>query len=183
MTTTQKTIIESILAAYPVCQYAFLTPQDLEFPRRVRTICETECPRYNTTWACPPAVGSVEECRERCFSYADVLLVTTLAEVEDTGLLEETLKTREAHEEVMRGLIRDLKKEGIEGFALSTESCDICPTCAYPDAPCRFPDKMIPCVESYGILVTAAAEKAGIDFFYDSRTVTWFGMLFYNRIR
>ncbi|MDO5422840.1 MAG: DUF2284 domain-containing protein [Eubacteriales bacterium] len=179
MTQEQQEKIEQLLAAYPVCQYAFLKPEDLEFPERVRIICETECPRYNTTWACPPGVGTVEACREKCLQYSDVLLVTTLAEVEDTALLEETLKTREAHEEVMRGLRADLKKEGIDALALSTESCDICETCAYPDAPCRFPEKMIPCVESYGILVTSAAEKGGIDFFYDSQTVTWFGMLLF----
>ena len=91
--------------------------------------------------------------------------------------MEETLKTREGHEEVIRSLRKDLKEAGWQVLALSTESCEICPKCAYPDAPCRFPEKMIPCVESYGILVTDAAEKGGIDFFYDSNTVTWFGML------
>ena len=180
MTKEEQTEIEGIIAAYPVCQYAFLKPEEIEFPERVRIICETECPRYNTTWACPPGVGEVEECRRRCLSFQDVLLVTTLAEVSDTSLMEETLKTREGHEKVMRGLCRDMKKAGFRVLPLSTESCDICPDCTYPKAPCRFPDKMIPCVESYGILVTAAAERAGIDFFYDSGTVTLYWMIFFT---
>ena len=177
MTQEQQETIEALIAQYPVCQYAFLKPEDLTFPERVRQICESECPRYGTTWACPPGVGTVEECRKECLEYEDVILVTTLAEVEDTAILEETLKTREGHEEVIRALRKDLKEAGWQVLALSTESCEICPKCAYPDAPCRFPEKMIPCVESYGILVTDAAEKGGIDFFYDSNTVTWFGML------
>ena len=52
MTKEEQTEIEGIIAAYPVCQYAFLKPEEIEFPERVRIICETECPRYNTTWAC-----------------------------------------------------------------------------------------------------------------------------------
>lgn len=104
MTEEQQETIESLIAQYPVCQYAFLKPEDLTFPERVRQICESECPRYGTTWACPPWVGTVEECRKECLEYEDVILVTTLAEVEDTAILEETLKTREGHEEVIRSL-------------------------------------------------------------------------------
>ena len=141
MTEEQQETIESLIAQYPVCQYAFLKPEDLTFPERVRQICESECPRYGTTWACPPGVGTVEECRKECLEYEDVILVTTLAEVEDTAILEETLKTREGHEEVIRSLRKDLKEAGWQVLALSTESCEICPKCAYPDAPCRFPQK------------------------------------------
>ena len=95
--------IEEFICQYPVYQYAFFSPEDIEFSERVRWICQNECERYDTTWACPPGVGEVEECRRRCLSFQDVLLVTTLAEVSDTSLMEETLKTREGHEKVMRG--------------------------------------------------------------------------------
>lgn len=180
MTQEQKSKIEEILCAYPVCQYAFLKPAQLTFPAMVRRICEQECPRYGSTWACPPGVGTVEECKEKCLSYTDLLLVTTLAEVSDTALMEETLPTRQAHEEVMRGIRRDMQAAGFDPFALSTDSCDVCEHCAYPDAPCRHPERMIPCVESYGILVTDIAEKGGIEFFYDTHTVTWFGLLLFH---
>ena len=61
----------------------------------------------------------------------------------------------------------------------STEACTICEDCAYPDAPCRFPDMMYPCVESHAILVTDLAEKYGIEFL-SGNVVTWFSILFYK---
>ena len=63
---------------------------------------------------------------------------------------------------------------------LSTESCAICEKCAYPDAPCRHPDRMFPCIESYGILVTELAEKNGITFMGGSGLVTWFSLILYK---
>ena len=64
-------------------------------------------------------------------------------------------------------------------YGLSTEACAICPTCAYPDAPCRHPERMFPCVESHGIVVTALAEQFGIDYLLGD-AVVWFSLLFYR---
>lgn len=50
--------IEATLSAYPVCEYAFVKPKELPFRDEVRYICRTECPRYGTSWSCPPAVGT-----------------------------------------------------------------------------------------------------------------------------
>ena len=65
-------------------------------------------------------------------------------------------------------------------LTLSTESCAIGKKCAYPDAPCRHPDRMFPCVESYGILVTDLAEKSGISFMNGAGVVTWFSLILYR---
>ena len=56
----------------------------------------------------------------------------------------------------------------------------ICEHCAYPDAPCRHPDKMFPCIESYGILVTDLAEKYQITFMNGGNVVTWFSLILYE---
>ena len=57
--------------------------------------------------------------------------------------------------------VRDfLEGEGYETFTLSTESCDFCERCAYLDGePCRFPEHMHPCLESYGVVVSEIVEK------------------------
>ena len=55
--------LEEFICQFPVYQYAFFKPEEIDFSFRVRWICEKECERYNSTWACPPAVGTVEECR------------------------------------------------------------------------------------------------------------------------
>ena len=172
--------IEEQLTQFPVCEYAFIDPADLEFLDRVRYICETECPQYGKSWSCPPAVGTVEECKERCSHFTEGFIFTTISEVNDISNMEETLATRMDHEEITRQ-IRDLFAEQTNDLqVLSTESCAICKTCAYPDAPCRHPDRMFPCVESFGILVTDVAEKYGISFMNGANVVTWFSLILYR---
>lgn len=172
--------VESILTEYPICQYGFLKSKEIVFSERVRYICEIECERFGRSWSCPPAVGTVSACREFCTSYTYALLFTTLAEVTDLADMEETLATRIQHEKVVKEVCRKLAGLGEAYFALSSESCAICSSCAYP-APCRHPEYMLPCIESQGILVTDAAEKCGIEYFYDSNTVNWYGLIFFHR--
>lgn len=180
MTDERKRQIEEQLSVLPLAQYAWIRPEELQFPEQVRYICETECPRYGTSWACPPAVGTVAECREKCLSYEEGFLFTTFSEVPDIADLEQTLAYRAGHEEITRQ-VRDIFKEhGFEVMALSTESCAVCGKCAYPEGACRHPDRMFPCVESYGILVTDLAEKHDIEFMYGGNVVTWFSLLLFR---
>lgn len=172
--------LEAQIAEYPVCEYAFIKTEDIRFLESVRYICETECPQYGHSWSCPPAVGTVEECEKRCSGYTGGFLFTTIAEVDDIADMESTLATRMEHEEITRN-IRDLfKSQCTELLVLSTESCAICEKCAYPDGPCRFPDRMFPCIESFGILVTELAEKYNISFMNGANVVTWFSLLLYQ---
>lgn len=173
-------LLETQITEYPVCEYAFVNIDEIAFLDQVRYICETECPQYGHSWSCPPAVGTVEECRKRCGAYTGAFLFTTIAEVSDIADMKETLATRMDHEEITRH-IRDLFLEQCQAVqVLSTESCAICDTCAYPDAPCRCPDRMFPCIESYGILVTDLAEKHGITFMNGANVVTWFSLILYG---
>ncbi len=174
-----KAAIEQQLAELPLFQYDWITTSELVFSERVRYICQTQCPMYNTTWACPPAVGTVEECKARCLSYPEALMMTSITEVSDIANLEETLATRAPHEELTRQVRDMIAAQGAETCALSTEACAICQHCAYPDAPCRHPDKMFPCVESQGILVTDLAEKHGLDFM-NGNIVVWFSLILFK---
>ena len=170
--------LEEFISQFPVYQYAFFSPRELAFSERVRTICRQECSRYGTTWACPPAIGTVEECRNRCLDYGECFLFSTVAEVSDVANLEETLATRKEHETITAAIEQFLRQRGANCMALSTESCDLCEHCTYPDAPCRFPDKMHPCVESHGIVVCQLAEKYGMDFTLSTTQILWFGLIF-----
>ncbi|MDO4344410.1 MAG: DUF2284 domain-containing protein [Eubacteriales bacterium] len=171
--------IDQWIAQFPVCQYEIVPSEKIPFSEKVRFICREECERYGKSWSCPPAVGSVEECRQRCLEYPRALVFTTLAEVNDMAVMAETLATRGGHEKISRAICRELEDRGYSCLCLSSESCQICESCAYPEA-CRHPEAAIPCVESYGILVTELAEMCGMDFYYDSHTVTWFGLIFFK---
>lgn len=171
--------LEGLISEYPLIQYEICESSELVFSEKVRAICRQECERYGKSWSCPPGVGEVETCRQKCISYPKVLIFTTWAEVTDSAVFEEALASRRQHEKITREMLETFRQHGIDCFALSGDSCQICDTCAYPK-PCRHPDKAIPCIESYGILVPPTAEKFGIEFYTDSHTVTWFGMIFFR---
>ncbi len=172
-------LLQSQLSELPLLQYEFFDTDRLEFSERIRYVCRTECPMYNTNWACPPAVGTVEECRARCMAFPHGLLIATVQEA-DTANLEASLATRAPHEEITRQVTALVAAQGVHTLTLSTESCVHCAHCTYPDAPCRHPDKMFPCVESHGIVVTALAEQFGIDFYAGADLVTWFSLILFD---
>ncbi len=176
-----KETIEANILELPLMQYEWLTPKELTFKEEVRQICMQECPMYGKSWSCPPAVGTVEECKMHCEEYTGVFLFTTIAEVSDIANMDETLKTRFEHEEITRALGKKFREAGADVMLLSSESCAICDTCAYcENTECRHPEYMIPCIESQGILVTALAEKCDIPFLDSMTTVQWFGLILYR---
>ena len=175
-----KNKLEEKLSELPLYIYDFLDPQELEFSERIRWICQNECPKYGTTWACPPGVGTVSECQERCMVYHNCLLISSIAEVADIADIDETLATRPAHEELTEQVGALLKEQGVQPYILSTQACAICDRCAILDnQPCRFPDKMHPCVESHGINVVPILERLGLEFQFGSNIVTWISLLLY----
>lgn len=172
--------LEAQLAPLPLVAYDFFTTDELEFSDRVRHICRAECPMYNTTWACPPAVGTVGECRTRVMAFREGLMIATAAEVGDIADIRQTLATRAPHEAITRRVTGLVRQQANETFTLSTEACAICRRCSWPKGPCRRPDIMFPCVESHAILVTDLAEKHGIEYQSEGNIVTWFSLIFYR---
>lgn len=172
--------MEEELRQFPLLETAYLKTEQIEFLQRVRTICETECPRYGTSWSCPPAVGTVDECRERSQKLPDCFVFSTIAEVEDITSMEQTLNTRMEHEEITRQVAAIFRRHYGRVIVLSTESCDQCSHCTYPDAPCRKPERMFPCVESYGILVTSLAQSGGMSFENGANVITWFSVILFD---
>ena len=146
-----KEKFEDFIAQYPIFEYRLLDTADIKVQERVRTICKQECERYGSTWACPPAVGELPECEKKIHSFPQAIFFSSVAEVSDMMNMEEMLSTRMAHEDLTEKVRDFLEGEGYETFTLSTESCDYCKRCAYLDGkPCRFPEHMHPCLESYG---------------------------------
>lgn len=175
-----RELLEEKLADLPLYIYDFIDPKELEFSDRIRWICEHECPMYGRSWACPPGVGSVCHCQKKCLSYENCLMISTIVEVADITNINETLATRPEHEAVTNQ-VRDLMRQlGTDPYILSTEACALCDRCAILDGqPCRFPEKMHPCVESHGINVVPVLEDRGLEFQFGANVVTWISLLFY----
>ena len=173
-------LLEQQLSELPLYIYDFFDPRELEFSSRIRWICEHECPMYGKSWACPPGVGSVDTCRQVCMAYDHCLLISSIVEVRDIADMDETLATRPDHEALTEQVRELMKEQGVDPFILSTEACTVCERCAILDGqPCRFPEKMHPCVESHGINVVDVLERRGLDFQFGANVVTWISLLFY----
>ncbi len=173
-------LLEAGLAQLPLFSYHWIDPKSIDFSDRIRWICRQECPMYDKSWACPPAVGEVSACRERCLQFEKCLMIVTMTEVSDIANIQETLATRPEHEAVTGQVQALFRAQGLEPYILSTEACAECERCAWLDGqPCRFPERMHPCVESHGINVIPLFEELGIPFIYGENIVTWVSLLFF----
>ena len=175
------TSLEAALSVLPLYEYFEFTTDELTFSDRIRWICEHECPMYGKSWACPPGVGTVGNCKVKCLGYKKGLCVSTIVEVADISDIDETLATRPDHEAVTEQVAELMKQSGArETYILSTEACAVCDRCAILDGqPCRLPERMHPCVESHGINVVPMLESHGLEFQFGANVVTWISLLFY----
>lgn len=173
--------LEQALSELPLYVYFDIDPKGLVFSSRIRWICENECPMYGKSWACPPAVGDVPHCQETCLAYEKCLLIGTITEVADVMNIEGTLATRGDHEAITNHVRGFFREQGVEPYILSTEACAHCERCAVLDyQPCRYPERMHPCLESHGINIIPTLEEKGLEFIYGENIVTWYSLFFYN---
>ena len=146
----------------------------------VRNMCAANlCQHYDKSWSCPPACGDIEEYEQRMRAFDQCVVVQSVGQMEDPYDIETVMETATTQDDRFRGLVKQLQEQDFAFMALGAGACMLCKTCTYPDAPCRFPDKMYPCVESHAIIVTDIAEQYGIEFI-SGNVVTWFSILFYR---
>ncbi|MGX8775162.1 MAG: DUF2284 domain-containing protein, partial [Bacillota bacterium] len=122
---------------------------ELEFEGWVRDFCGT-CPQRNRTWACPPAVGTLDECRERCLSYSNMLLFDRVYPI-TSSFDSEGIQNAMNHFKDTVDRFSELVKPLVgRCMFLANEGCSRCGECTWPDAPCRFPDMLYHTIEGYG---------------------------------
>lgn len=162
-------------------EYGLLDTRDLVFYPEVRDMCaKNTCRAYGTTWACPPAVGTLEECREKVLGYGKMLLLSVKYDLEDSFDFEGMTEGMHSFKRTMERFESLIEGEVTDYFIFSNEGCGKCKTCTYPDAPCRFPDKLHPSLEGYCFMVSELAKQAGIHYINGANTVTYFGGILWN---
>lgn len=173
--------IEEVAAESGLFETGWLDVGELKFYPEVRKICEgNSCRNYGSSWACPPAVGTMEECRERVRRYDKMLLFSVKYALEDSfdfdGMaagLRSFKKTVDVFHRGVRPLLPDC-------LLLSNEGCGRCDACTYPQAPCRFPEWLHHSLEGYGFVVNELARQAGIHYNNGANSVTYFGALLFR---
>lgn len=170
------------MQAIGISQYGVIKSQQIIFSEEVRDICEkNSCRNYGTTWACPPAIGTLEACREKSLSFEHALVFNAVYPLEDSFDFEGMTQGHKMFKDVCDRLYSLVENQQTEFILLSNESCIRCNSCTYPDTPCRFSKNLYPSIEGYGILVANLAESANIKYINGQNTVTYFGMLLYDR--
>ena len=174
-------MLKQFFASFGFYEFGIADTAGIRFRQDIRAMCEVNtCRAYGTTWACPPAVGTVEECGERVRQYDKMVVLSGKYELDDSfdyeGIQEGAKKFRESS----RALNQLLRERFSDYFMLSNEGCDLCSKCTYPDAPCRFPDRAMGSLEGYGIFVSELATQAGMKYNNGPNTVTFFGALICN---
>ena len=158
-----------------------ISTAEIVFDQKIRKLCEQNvCRLYGTSWACPPAVGTVEECRARCLRYASAMVFNAVYPLEDSFDYEGMQRGHGAFKELCDRLYT-LAKAGLPSFLiLSNEGCGRCECCTYPTAECRKPERLFPSLEGFGIHVAKLAESAKVKYINGENTVTYFGMLLFD---
>lgn len=172
---------DSILQQIGIYQFGLIEAKEIVFSNEVRRLCEQNvCGGYGTTWTCPPAVGTIEECKEKCLKYTKALVFSAKFSLEDSFDYEGMVHGQSEFKKVSDRLASLMEEKQLSDFLLlSNEGCMRCKECTYPHKPCRFPEKLFPSVESYGIMVNALAKSAKINYVNGQNTVTYFGLLLY----
>ena len=162
-------------------EWGLIKTAALRFYPQIRQICEgNSCRGYGKTWACPPAVGTLEECTNRVLRYENMLLFSQKFELEDSFDFESMEHGMKTFKVTVDRFAEAVKEHMDDSLILSNEGCGRCRDCTYPDSPCRFPDKLYPSIEGFGFIVSELAQQAGIKYNNGPNTVTFFGAVLYN---
>ncbi|MDR1299080.1 MAG: DUF2284 domain-containing protein [Oscillospiraceae bacterium] len=146
----------------------------LEFLQDVRDMCAADkCHNYGRSWSCPPAAPGLDEMRDKVRGYSDGLLVQTVGQLEDSLDYEEMMAAAKRHAENFDRLRDVLKADFPNMYPMGAGGCARCRPCAYPDAPCRFPDKLTYSMEACGLFVSRVCTDNGMKYNHGKDTICY----------
>lgn len=157
--------------------------EDIPFCPELRQLCESnQCGNYGKSWTCPPAVGKVEDLMRQAKGYQSALVYQTVSQLEDSFDIEGMQEGAKRHNSITDKVSKQVREVlGSDILQLSAGGCPICEVCAKKEEkPCRYPDRALASLETYGIFVSQLAELAGMKYINGVNTVTYFGAFFFH---
>lgn len=154
----------------------------IPFRPEFRAACEmNSCGKYGRCWMCPPDVGPIGPMIELAKGYDKAFVFQTIGQLEDSFDIEGMEEAAVIHNKVAQALAGEVAPQ-LEGpLLMGAGACHVCERCASLDnEPCRFPDKAIASLESYGIAVSELAAICGLNYINGENTVTFFGAILYG---
>jgi predicted metal-binding protein len=158
-------------------------PLKIKVYSEVRDACvEDKCGSYGKNWACPPACGTLEDCEDRIRGCKSGLIMQTTGVLTDEFDWDGMLRIGEEHTEHIAAFSGEALAEYPYSLVLGAGPCRVCPSCAYPYAPCRFPKQMTCSMEAYGMLVSEVCAGGGLPYFYGRGTLTYVACFLYPQV-
>lgn len=146
----------------------------LDFNPAVRDMCAADrCRNYGRCWTCPPGCGTLEEIAEKASTYHRGILLQSTGLLEDDFDVDTMFDTEKLHRKRFLELVERVRAPYPQCLPMASGACSICPACAYPDAPCRFPHLAIPSMEAYGLMVSQVCKDSGLPYYYGPKTITY----------
>lgn len=142
----------------------------------VREACEVnKCQHYGKNWVCPPACGTLDECRGKIGKFSWGLILQSTGELEDSFDFEGIMELGHRHREAFHAFADQVKKQYPNALLLGDGACRNCRVCTYPDEPCRFPERQFSAMEAFGMLVSEVCQLNRIPYYYGPGTLTLVG--------
>lgn len=146
----------------------------LRFDPRVREMCAANlCHSYGHCWTCPPGCGTLEEIAAKAAGYRRGIILQSTGQMEDDFDVETMLETEARHKERFAAFAARVRELYPDCLPMASGACQICASCTYPDAPCRFPALAIPSMEAYGLVVSQVCQDSGVPYYYGKETITY----------
>ncbi len=162
---------------------ACLPVKDVVLSASFRDICASNaCGFFDKCYMCPPDVGDIHELMARIGTYDCAVLYQSVHALEDSYDYEGMVEAGARHCALSQALEKELRARGEKNYLhLSAGGCRVCKTCMKREnQPCRFPDKAMASLESYGIDVYNTAKNANLKYVNGQNTVTYFGMVLWR---
>lgn len=157
--------------------------EKIQFDPSFRELCaRNACGMYGRNWMCPPYAGDISDLIADAKTYQTALVYQTIDALEDSYDFEGMMKAADRMNRLTLEIRKEIPEEMQPALFLGAGGCHVCSVCAkQEDKPCRFPDKALASLETYGIYVTALAQEAGMRYINGVNTVTYFGAVFMEK--
>ena len=169
--------MQDIIALASEAGFTYAAPlamDSLVLRAEVRAMCAADrCKSYGKSWSCPPAAGTLEAAKSRISGYSSGIIIqtsgATLSEFDMEGIRELSMR----HGKCFDTLVRQIRSFYPDCMPMGAGACRRCRKCTYPDRPCRYPDRMYPSMEAYGLLVSDVCIRSGLKYNYGEGTMTF----------
>ncbi len=150
---------------------------DVPFEPSLIKLCEmNSCGNYGKCYTCPPHVGKTQELIEKARGYKKIAVMQKIYKTADSFDIEGMRESSNNFASLMQNVNAATRQELGGMIVLGAGGCRLCGVCGVIDGvPCRYPDKALASLESYGIFVSKLAEVCGMNYINGQNTVTYFG--------